>query len=419
MPGTSPPPQLYDGVEVVHMRLHPLAVVAVLALAGCGYRDTTSVNPPVSSPADFMIYVQGASQGHSAGQIKQVPFGTPAPGWSTLYMVVDGPGGSTLRALDIKSGAVLHEAHLDAKYQLPTRGYAGKPGGLSENGQWLVLRHQESGRSNFLVVGTDFTGNPRRADLMGDFEFDAVTNDGRRLYLVEYTSADHLLYQVRQYDLAGGYLDPHVVVDKTSGALAMSGVRLTSLASRGGQYVYSLYVNGRRGPFIHALDTANGFATCVFLPRATSTRDQEQRWAEVISPDGQTLYAVNGSLGLITKMDISESFAKILRTSTFETIRAATRPAVADAWVTSDGGTLFTTADRGVIAIDTDSLAAKARYLTDSTVDELALSPDGGWLFAIDGALGKVYELNAATGGLSQQITGLVMPAHIVGVQHL
>jgi Tol biopolymer transport system component len=402
------------------MRLHPLAAVALLALAGCGYRDTTLVNPPLSSsPADFMLYVQGASQGHSARQIKQVPFGTPAPGWSTLYTVVDGPGGSMLKALDVKSGAVLHEARLDTKYELPTRGYAGKPGGLSENGQWLVLGHRESGRSSFLVMGTDFTSAPRRADLKGDFEFDAVTNDGRRLYLVEYTSADHVLYQVRRYDLASGYLDPRVVVDKTSGALAMSGVRLTSLASRGGQYVYSLYVNGRRGPFIHALDTANGFATCVFLPRATSTRDQEQRWAEVISPDGQTLYAVNGSLGLITKLDISGSFAKILRTSTFETIRAASRPAVSDAWVSAEGRTLFTTADRGVIAIDTDSLGATARYLTDSTVDELALSPDGGWLFAIDGALGKVYELNAATGGLSQQITGLAMPVHIVGVQHL
>src|SRR2546428_2609705 len=357
------------------MRLHPLAAVAVLALAGCGYRDTTSVNPPVSSPADFMVYVQGASQDHSGGQIKQVPFGTPAPGWSTLYTIVDGPTGSTLKALDVKSGAVLHEKHLDAKYQLPTRGYAGKPGGLSENGQWLVLRNRESGRSSFLVLGTDFAGAPQRAELEGDFEFDAVTNDGRRLYLGEYTAADHLLFQVRQFHVDGGFLDPHVVVDKTSGALAMSGVRLTSVASPGGQYVYSLYVNGRRGPFIHALDTANGFATCVFLPRATSTRDQEQRWAEVMSPDGQTLYAVNGSLGLITKLDISGSFAKILRTSTFETIRAASRPAVSDAWVSAEGRTLFTTADRGVIAIDTDSLAARARYLTDSTVDELPLSP--------------------------------------------
>ncbi len=419
MPGTSPPARLYEEVEVVHMRLHPLAAVALLALASCGYRDTTSVNPPVSSSADFMVYVQGASQGQSGGQIKQVPFGTPAPGWSTLYTVVDGPSGSTLRALDLKSGAVLHEARLDAKYELPARGYAGKPGGLSEDGRWLVLRHRESGRSTFLVLGTDFTGSPRRADLDGDFEFDAVTNDGRRLYLVEYTSADHLLYQVRQYHVDAGYLDPRIVVDKTSGALAMSGVRLTSVASPGGQFVYSLYVNGRRGPFIHALDTGAGFATCVFLPRATSSPGQEQRWAEVISPDGRMLYAVNGSLGLITQVDISGGFAKIARTGTFATIRAATRPAVADAWLTPEGRTLFTTADRGVLAIDTGTLTASARFLTDSTVDELALSPDGGWLFAIDSALGKVYELNASTGGLSRQITGLAMPAHIVGVQHL
>lgn len=403
------------------MRIRWLPAVALLALAGCGYRDTTSVNPPVSSPSEFMVYLQGASQGHSPDpQLRQVPAGTPAPGWSKLYTIVERSGGSTLQVVDVKSGAVLHETRLGATYELPTRGYTGQPGGLSENGQWLVLeRHAGSGRSAFLVFGTDFRSPARTADLSGDFDFDAVTNDGRTLYLVEYTDAGHLLYRVRQYNLVAGSLDPSVVVDKTAGTLAMSGVRLTSVTSPGGQYVFSLYVNGRHGPFIHALDTEHAVAVCVFLQRVTSTPDQERRWAEVISPDGRTLYAVNGSLGLITQVDISHPFASISRTGTFAPIRAATRPAVADAWLTPEGSTLFTSSDRGVFAIDTKTLAAKATFLPDSVVDGLALSPDGGWLFAVDGGLGAVFELNAATGSLMRQITGLATPAQIVGVQHM
>lgn len=401
------------------MRIRWLPAVVLLALAGCGYRDATSVRLPASSPSDFMVYVQGAPAGRSPDvQIRMVPAGTPAPGWSRVYTIVVGSGGSTLKAVDVKTGSVLHQTRLDANYELPARGYLGRPGGLSENGQWLVLqRHDGSTRSSFLVFGTNFAAPPRGADLSGDFDFDAVTNDGRTLYLVEYTDAAHLLYRVRQYNLSAGYLDPHVVVDKTAGTLAMSGVRLTSVTSPGGQYVYSLYVNGRHGPFIHALDTERAVAVCVFLQNVKSTPDQEQRWAEVISGDGRTLYAVNGSLGLITQIDVSRAFASITRTAAFAPIQAATRPAAADAWLTPMGDTLFTSSDRGVIAINTETLTSRATFLPDSTIDDLALSPDGGWLFAADGGLGKVFELNAATGSMSRQITGLATPIHILAVQ--
>lgn len=400
------------------MQTRWLPALAILALAGCGYRD--AINPPVGSPTGYNLYLQGAAPGSdhqvsvinlATGQkVRQLPMGTPSPDWSRLYTIVDRGQRSGLQVVDPRTGGVIREIPLDGRYELPPANYAGAPGGLSENGDWLVLHRRNTAQtpssSHFLVVHTRFEHAAKPVDLDGDFAFDAITNDGRSLYLVEYMSSDSTLYRVRMYHVRAAYLDERIIVDKTSGALAMSGVRLTSLPAKGGGYEYSLYVNGRNGPFIHALDTANGFALCLRLPRVQSTPDQERLWSEAMTADGGTLYVVNGSLGLIVQID-SSGAPRIMRTSRFTPSLASQRPATTQALITPDSQTLFTAGDKGVIALELPTMNQTHVFLPDVSVDSLMLSPDGGWLFAVNASRGTLFEVNSASGALAGQLQGM------------
>ncbi len=410
------------------MRMRSLAAAALLALAGCGYRDT--VIPPVSSPTGYMLYLQAAAPGSAhqvavislaTGQrVRELPVGTPAPDWSRLYTIVDQSQKSTLRVVDPRTGAVSREVPLDGRYELPPANYAGAPGGLSENGEWLVLHGrsevQPARSSHYLVVHTRFEQRAKSVDLDGDFAFDAITNDGRMLYLVEYMSGDRTLYRVRRYNVNAATLDARIIVDKSSGALAMSGVRLTSLPAKGGGYEFSLYVNGRNGPFIHALNTDAGIALCLRLPKVQSTPDQQRLWTEAMTADGQTLYAVNGSLGLIVQVDTSDT-PRIMRTSRFMPSMAMERPATAQAWITPDNRTLFTAGDKGIVALELPTMSQKSVFLPDVSIDSLMMSPDGGWLFAVNGSKSTLFEVNAGSGALAGQFQGVATGSSIFRVE--
>jgi len=178
------------------MRTRWLPALVVLVLAGCGYRDT--INPPVNSPTGYMLYLQGAAPGSAhqvavinlaTGQrVRELPVGTPSPDWSRLYTIVDQGQKSTLRVVNPRTGAVSREVPLDGRYELPPANYAGTPGGLSENGEWLVIHGRSEAKaprsSHYLVVQTRFEQSAKGVDLPGDFAFDAITNDGESLYLV-------------------------------------------------------------------------------------------------------------------------------------------------------------------------------------------------------------------------------------------
>lgn len=407
------------------MRIRWIPALALLALAGCGYRDT-SLTPPVGSPTGYSLYLastgvdqQLAVISLGTGQkVRQLPVGTPSPDWTRLYAVVDRGQASSLHVVDPRTNTVQREVQLDGRYELPPATYSGRPGGLSENGEWLVLQHRNSSAASahYLVFHTKFDQPAVPVELNGDFAFDAITNDGHSLYLVEYMSADRTLYRVRWYHLASQSLDERVIVDKTSGALSMSGIRLASVSSNSTGFVFSLYVNGRHGPFIHALDTQNGFALCLTLPKVKSTPEQERMWAEAMSPDGRWLYAVNGSLGLVVRVDISGA-PRIMGTSHFIPAFADHRPATTQAMITPDGQTLFTASDKGVISFDLGEMKQKGVLLPDVTIESLALSPDGGWLFAVDASQSRLVEVSAGSGTLAGQIQGVGPGSNIFRVE--
>jgi hypothetical protein len=102
--------------------------------------------------------------------------------------------------------------------------------------------------------------------LKGSFSFDALSPDGRSLYLIEhlYSNEDPTHYRVRFYDLRRGALSPKVITDKASWDTDMQGMPVSRLGHAG--WAYTLYGGSGPRPFIHALDTRRAAAVCIFMP---------------------------------------------------------------------------------------------------------------------------------------------------------
>jgi hypothetical protein len=146
-------------------------------------------------------------------------------------------------------------------------------GGLSADGRVLVLpdgiapRDALRARSQFIVLATKPLRVERAIALRGDFGFDALSPNGRVLYLVEHVSeADPNRYRVRAYDVGAGRLLPRVIADKRQRDWLMTGFPVARATSDGGRWVYTLYAQGDNYPFVHALDTVNRTAVCIGLP---------------------------------------------------------------------------------------------------------------------------------------------------------
>jgi hypothetical protein len=106
--------------------------------------------------------------------------------------------------------------------------------------------------------------------LRGDFSFDALSPDGRTMYLIEYTARrDPTRYAVREYDLRRSALLPEPVVDPREPDERMRGMPITRATSRDGRWEYTLYDGAGSYPFVRALDTRRAEALCIDLDALT------------------------------------------------------------------------------------------------------------------------------------------------------
>ena len=190
------------------------------------------------------------------------------------YIAVDaGKGGTLLEVVDARHGGVFGWQRFDGSWGTPTIGIASIGAGLSHDGRTLVLASTAgpyASPSRFLVVDARLLRAERTITLKGSFSFDALSPDGSRLYLIEYTharSGDLSHYLVREYDLRTSQLLPGRIADRSEHETSMAGSPVTRTASADGRWVYTLYQKPSGGSFIHALDTVRGVAYCIDLPQ--------------------------------------------------------------------------------------------------------------------------------------------------------
>ena len=176
----------------------------------------------------------------------------------------------------IRGGSVLGSRPLAGRLTIPAVAYDRSASGISADGTTLALiepRQAFPRRNTRLVVLDARRLRLRRTiTLRGDFSFDAISPNGRWLYLINYISArDPNRYRVRAYDMNRGRLLPRPIVDAASPDEQMRGLPITRSMSRTGRWAYTLYDGGGKTPFVHALDTATKTAHCIDLPMVAAT----------------------------------------------------------------------------------------------------------------------------------------------------
>jgi hypothetical protein len=220
------------------------------------------------------------------------PPGVVSADGSTRWVARQADTDTVVTALSARGGAVSRSTTLPGRFRVPVVARDGTVGGLSFDGGTLVLAEPpRRGNTRLAVVDTRrFTS--RTLALPGEFSFDALSPDGRLLYLIEHASAsDRSLYRVRAYDLARGRLLGGAVADKRTGQTAMRGVAVSRTESPDGRWAYTLYAGGPH-PFVHALDTVRRQAVCLDVHGVGERRIWFARLA--VSPDGSQLLLYSG-----------------------------------------------------------------------------------------------------------------------------
>jgi hypothetical protein len=344
---------------------------------------------------------------------RKLQLGTPSGDWKHLYSVIS----SSLIDTNPENGATLRTLQLPRHYDLPKATISGVPGGMSQNGRWLALEaFERTGgtptATHLLLVDTTFGSNPVPVELKGWFEFDAISNDGHNLFLIQYVAPKQ--YHVRLYHVAQHELDPNFVVEKGASLTStMAGIKLMSVASGDGEWLYSLYVRENEGAFIHGLQLDGGpFAACIDLPGEGYSKDPDQfRWSLAINPTGSTLYAANGMMGVVSEIGIGGSTWPTMRSTAKTRVGASAHSSLVvqakefgsnTAIVSTDGKTLITAGQTGIVLMNTTTLSERARALDGWHIWSVGLTPDGRTLYALSDG-GRIAEVSVASAAVVAQ----------------
>jgi hypothetical protein len=229
-----------------------------------------------------------------------------APAGDVRYTASRADGSTTVKTVRVGAG-VLASATFSGAYGIPAVTSTGLAGGLSPDGRLLVLAEPPSyqglrEQSRFLVVSTDTLSLASTIVLRGEFGFDALSPDGRTLYLIQHASRDDLVsYAVRAYDLRAKRLLAEAIVDKRAPDETMRGYPVARTTSKGGSWVYTLYNRGTGKPFIHALNAAQRTASCIDLPWKGRTDNIWNAHLELASGGRQLV--VRSASGTVARVD--------------------------------------------------------------------------------------------------------------------
>ena len=118
--------------------------------------------------------------------------------------------GTVIEKIRVDGGSIKRYRNLEGQWALPAVTIVGEAGGLSADGDTVVLikpRYRLRQRRRHPPAGARHgrSSTRRLIELNGDYSFDAMSPDGESLYLVEYPDPPRPLdYRVRRYDIADG-----------------------------------------------------------------------------------------------------------------------------------------------------------------------------------------------------------------------
>lgn len=407
---------------------HPAPATA--SVPSAAPTSTPAMSEPAGAPlahvaGTFLVVAETGSDGlqviaaNTGEHVMSLPAGIPATGWTRLLTATPLNGKTMLGEFKFEDVDNPASLSLDGTWRFPTIGEDPTLVGLSGDASTQVLVDASAGGptasiSRFAVVPASLDRKAPVISLTGHFEYDAISTDGRKLYVVEHLAgppAGH--YQVRQVDVASGALQPGAVADKTNVSEAMAGWPLGQLRLPGGR-VLTLY-RGTEHPFIHALDTVQAFAVCTDLPSPGAGNAAAARDWGIADAGGSSAFAVNATLGLVLQVDPWSNV--VMRSATIRPMAQSGfvlakfsdgvgGQVAGRAMVAPDGRSLYAAGAGGVLAISTSDLKATGRWLEGQAVDGLALSKDGGKLFALLHGSGRIAVIDTAAGTTLGMVPG-------------
>jgi hypothetical protein len=133
--------------------------------------------------------------------------------------------------------------------------------------------------------------------LRGNYQVEALSPDGRRVYLVHWSRTGYALENV---DLATRRLHPTKLAEPDE---RMEGFALAAVGTRDGRWLHTLYVKADGESFVHALDLAAGVGHCIDLPLRGDSLTLGAT-ALTLSPDERRLYLASPLLGRVTTVNL-------------------------------------------------------------------------------------------------------------------
>jgi hypothetical protein len=280
---------------------------------------------------------------------------------------------TTVARFDARTGRLQRGSSVRGRWQVV---------GVSADGSREVLARHSRGTTELRVAGSSYL-------LRGNYEVEALSPDGRRLFLVHWRNRG---YELQQLDLPSRRLSPTRLDEPDE---KMSGTALSAVSTRDGRWLLTLYVKADGSSFVHALDLRSGVAHCVDLP-LKGDYGTVMATALTLSPDEQRLYLASPLLGRVTTVDMRAlEVAKVAR---FKTVNAMTYtfgigPSAA---VSPNGRMLAFVAARRLWLVDAAFGVVRGPKVTRDYVLGVGFTADGRQAIAVT-ANGRLV-FDAATG---------------------
>jgi hypothetical protein len=250
-----------------------------------------------------------ASSAGAAGPVPGVLQGQPGIAVAgDSHVVAKLKAGKTrVQLIRDRDGTVLRTRVLAAKLGVPQITFSGVVEGTWANGRRLLLStsiYDDPSSTRFVVIDTRTLKVIKRIALTGAFAFDALSPDGKRLYLTQHPNGFNgpIRYVVRSLSLATGQLEPGAIVDKTEPGEQMAGLPMARTWSLDGGSAYTLYNGLESHAFVHALDTVNRNARCIDLPWRGDAQNGLERTRMAVGKDGVLVLSLPG-VGVLARID--------------------------------------------------------------------------------------------------------------------
>jgi hypothetical protein len=321
--------------------------------------------------------VYGARYGHARFSL---PAGILSANGSRFLAGQPKGSGTSYRLFDARDGHVLATW---SRTRRPT------VAGVSANGRIAALL-RTTRQSTYVELVTTATGRSiSTVTLRGYFDVDAVANDGRHLFLVQWLRTGG--YLIRSYDVAERRLAARPL---TEDGEPMDGNAWTSVSTPNGTRVLTLYVRANGDAEVHSLDLVHGTAVCIDLPHGSMIADWQ--YALALGRDGRTLFATNPALGVVAHIDLrARRVTQIVR---FDRDRDAARYEASVAAASAKARTVYFSAGDELYAYDVLRTRVRGPYPAGKRVTGLAFDDTGNRLLVLRGNA-KPIVLDPRTGG--------------------